>query len=617
MSPPPPRLPLLTLLRSAYAITGWRLIGAALLTIVAGFSSGLVVLAVIPIVQAAGGGSGGAPTSRLFTAVASTFDGALPLPAAIGLLGLAMAVQGVLLWWQSRLGGAVVQDFVLMRRARLFEKACRASWALYARQRSSDLLETLTRSAERSGYAVSELLTLSATGASALVYTSLALWVSGPITVVVIALGALMALLTARNRRRAVGLGERLTLASRSLHASAAESLAAMKLVRSYGVEARQIRQFTAAAAHVRGAHVQIAARPAVIRLYSDLGSLLMLGLVTYLGFVHLGLQPAELLVLVIIFVRLAPLFTAVQVGLQSLSIQLPAFAALEACERDLEGAPRAAEAGSPPGAGPMGLAREIQLDGVCCSYGDGREVLHDVTLTIAAGEFVALVGPSGAGKTTLADVIMGLLPPTRGRVTADGRAIVDWTAWRDQVGYVPQESFLFHDTIAANLRWARPSATDDELWVALRAASAGHVVAALPLGLQTVVGDRGATLSGGERQRIALARALLRRPVLLVLDEATSALDSHHERTIQEAIGHLRGTMTIVWIAHRLSSVREADRIVVVDDGRVVEQGDWDALLRRPEGRFRALSEAQHLGAQDLGGAETTACPDEACLPR
>jgi ATP-binding cassette subfamily C protein len=167
--------------------------------------------------------------------------------------------------------------------------------------------------------------------------------------------------------------------------------------------------------------------------------------------------------------------------------------------------------------------------------------------------------------------------------------------AWRDQIGYVPQDSFHFHDTVRANLLWARPEASEAELLEALEIAAAGFV-ARLPQGLDTVLGDRGVRLSGGERQRIALARALVRRPAMLILDEATSSLDSENERRVQDAIERLHGRLTVLVITHRLTTVRLADSIHVLEAGRLVESGDWHALLNGAAGRFRAMCEAQGL---------------------
>jgi ATP-binding cassette subfamily C protein len=262
------------------------------------------------------------------------------------------------------------------------------------------------------------------------------------------------------------------------------------------------------------------------------------------------------------------------------------------------------ADAGAPAGTprvprGPGSFTQEVRLAHVDFSY-TTTAVLRDVTLRIGSGQTIAIVGPSGSGKTTVADVLLGLLTPQSGQLLVDGVSVGPdrSAAWRGQLGYVPQDSVLFHDTIRANLLWAAPNATASDLRAALEAASAWRFVSAAPLGLDTIVGDRGMLLSGGERQRLALARALLRRPRLLILDEATSALDSENEGLIERAIDGLHGRMSIVLIAHRLSTVRRADVIYVLDEGAVVEWGSWDYLVGRP-GRFRALCLAQGI---DLG---------------
>jgi ATP-binding cassette subfamily C protein len=231
---------------------------------------------------------------------------------------------------------------------------------------------------------------------------------------------------------------------------------------------------------------------------------------------------------------------------------------------------------------------------------------VRDVTFTLDAGATTAIVGPSGSGKSTLADLLMGLLTPSEGRILVDGVTLDGGRldAWRDQIGYVAQEAFLFHESVRANLLWARPDASEEEIWHALRLASADAFVRALPHGLDTVVGDRGVLVSGGERQRLSLARALVRRPALLILDEATSSLDSENEARIQQAIDKLHQQMTIVVITHRLSTIRGADTIHVVDRGRLVESGTWTDLVGRRTGRFVELCEAQGIDARSDGSA-------------
>ncbi|QCB95483.1 ABC transporter ATP-binding protein [Cellulomonas shaoxiangyii] len=234
------------------------------------------------------------------------------------------------------------------------------------------------------------------------------------------------------------------------------------------------------------------------------------------------------------------------------------------------------------PSAGEVSLA---SLESVATlSHDPVADTLHDVTFSVPAGAMVALVGPSGAGKTTISQLVTRMYDPTRGAVRIAGQDLRDVTAesLRATVGVVSQEAHLFHDTIAGNLRFARPDATDADIERALRAAHVWDLVASLPDGIGTVVGDRGYRLSGGERQRLAIARLLLKAPDVVVLDEATAHLDSESEAAVQAALDEALTGRTSLVIAHRLSTVRQADLIVVVEAGRVVEQGTHADLLAR-----------------------------------
>nr|WP_211485021.1 ABC transporter ATP-binding protein [Corallococcus exiguus] len=236
-------------------------------------------------------------------------------------------------------------------------------------------------------------------------------------------------------------------------------------------------------------------------------------------------------------------------------------------------------------------LSRALELSGVRATYSDGREALKGVDLTIPAGARVALVGPSGAGKTTLFSVLLGFLPPSGGEVKWDGVPLSSLKASsvRAQLAWVPQEPVLFSGTVRHNLRLGQPDATDDALWEALRLAHAEDFVRALPGGLDEPVGERGSRLSGGQRQRLALARAFLRRPSLLLLDEPTSALDATSEAAVGAGLQALMKGRTVLIIAHRLSTVRDADLIAVVEGGQVVEAGTHEQLLAM-RGRYARL---------------------------
>ncbi|RKH29712.1 ABC transporter ATP-binding protein [Corallococcus sp. AB030] len=236
-------------------------------------------------------------------------------------------------------------------------------------------------------------------------------------------------------------------------------------------------------------------------------------------------------------------------------------------------------------------LSRALELSGVRATYSDGREALKGVDLTIPASARVALVGPSGAGKTTLFSVLLGFLPPSGGEVKWDGVPLSSLKASsvRAQMAWVPQEPVLFSGTVRHNLRLGQPDATDDALWEALRLAHAEDFVRALPGGLDEPVGERGSRLSGGQRQRLALARAFLRRPSLLLLDEPTSALDATSEAAVGAGLQALMKGRTVLVIAHRLSTVRDADLIAVVEGGQVVEAGTHEQLLAL-RGRYARL---------------------------
>ncbi len=588
------------LYRYSTALAGYaplRLSLALGLLILVGVTEGIGLLLLVPLLQLVGSGQentvpGG--VTGMAQQVFAWFDLRPTLPVMLGLYMGLVSGRAVLVRWRTILLMEIRLGFVDHLRNRLYSAICRANWLFLVSRRNSDFTHVLTADINRIGEGTYFFLELIVAGLMAAVHILIAFKLSAVMAALALATGICLLLLLWPQVLRARTLGASLTEAEKQVFGTVSQFLDGIKLAKSYGVEARHYRAFTEA---ITGLRLQILAftrSDATARLIFQVGAAFALSGLLYLATTVLQLPAAELLVLILIFVRLLPILSQLQQDYQYFVHMLPAFAMAMRLEERCRAAaePVTLQAGES-----LLLRQEIRLQNVHFRYDkqDGRDILIGVDLCIPAQRTTALVGSSGAGKSTLADLLMGLLLPDTGRILVDGEPLLAnrIPAWRRAVSYVPQETFLLHDTVRANLLWSRPDAADESLWKVLRLAAADEFVARLPQGLDTVVGERGIRLSGGERQRIALARALLRRPSLLLLDEATSALDTEHERRIQQAIEQLHGKLTIVLIAHRLSTARQADLIAVIDAGKVMETGNWESLSQRQAGRFRALLKA------------------------
>ncbi len=580
-------------------VSRWHLIGVIIVTVLFSLSEGIGFALLLPTLQVAGFNMAGqGEAGRYATMVSNAFVSIGLHPSLILLLGVFVTLVGartVLGQMQSVWMYAVQQEVEHHLRRRLYHSIADANWLFVCRSRASDFTHALTHEIYRIGTGTNLALVFTGEIVLLLLYMAIAFALSAGMTALVLVSGALLTFVF-RGRTHAIEeQGEEVSSTNKSLYAATIEHLQSLKAAKTYGAEARNFSIFSNLSAEVVRANVEGAHQQAVAATWFELGSVMILAVVLFVSIRVLVVPPASILILLLLFARVMPRIMSGQQHYRAFVNSLPSF-------RNLLNIEARCAAAAEPAAHPhdrLSLTRELAADCISFTYSEGRTAaVRDLSLVIPAGKVVALVGPSGAGKSTIADILMGLVLPDSGTLRLDGRPLgpEGVRGWRDQIGYVAPDTFLFHDTIRANLKWARPDASEDEMLAALRQASVFDFVAGLKDGLDTVVGDRGMMLSQGERQRLALARAFLRRPSMLILDEATNSLDSENEGRVLDAIESRRGELTVVLIAHRLSTIRWADLIYVVEGGKVVESGDWSTLSALRDGRFRALWEAQSL---------------------
>jgi ABC-type multidrug transport system fused ATPase/permease subunit len=409
-----------------------------------------------------------------------------------------------------------------------------------------------------------------------------------------LAIGALAYTLSAGKRYRAT------RKATSALNSLLHDNLDGIRQIKTYATEEREHARFNAASDALRKASLIVMRYWAIysptMNFLGNLGMVVILavgGLQVLHGSMELSVLVAFLLLARYLYEPVGRLHSLNQLLQSGRAASERVFSILDApLEEGWKNPPPASET-------PVKIRGDVRYENVGFQYLSGSPVLHEINLHAKPGEMIALVGPTGAGKTTLIHLLSRFYELTSGEILLDGRPIrsISLTQLRHSVAMVTQESFLFNGTTADNLLIAKPDATEEEMWGALAAANADGFIKRLPKGLHTQLGERGVKLSVGEKQRLSIARALLKNPPILVLDEATASVDNTTERLIQEALQHLLAGRTSFVIAHRLSTVRHADQILVMERGRIVERGDHESLLER-NGLYASLcreAEAHH----------------------
>ncbi len=546
--------------RARAEIGARRLLTGVGATLAASLTEGLGLALLVPMLALVDGQANQGTSGKILSAL-----GVAPtLPVVTGVFAALIVARSVLVWTRDRISFAIQLDFVDRLRRSLFGAIANARWPVLAARRQSDTLSILTQDIARVSVGTTYVLSAPPLAAMAIVNASLAAFVSPALTLGAAALALALFFFTRRFAGRAHARGRETSEANREAAGAASDLLAGLKLVRAYGAGDAHLAEYGGTLDRMRAGALRFQMSNTALRAAIQIGGALALSAVILVAGEFLRLHVADLVLLVVAFARSLPLVNEAQQARQQIAYMLPAFASAMEIEAECLAS---AEPAAAPGAPPLELTSEIRLEDIVFSYDPprGPRVLDHFNAAIPAGGVTALVGASGAGKSTLADIVMGLLEPDSGRVLVDGVELgPDLRArWRASIGWVPQENFLFNGSIRANLQWASPTADDAEIAEALRLAAADAIVAALPQGLDTMVGDRGARFSGGERQRLALARALLRRPSLLVLDEATNAVDADNEKLILDAIDKLAGKTTILAIAHSEAVMSRARQVL------------------------------------------------------
>ena len=557
----------------------------------------------IPFLETVFGSGGGSETSSIGRVLSGTVGRFVDLDgdpqAAVGgiiaFILVIIALKNVVDFARSYLVARVEQGVTRDLRDKVYEHLLDLDLAFFARTRTGQIVSRLTHDVEQLRTLVTK--ELAKTLSSVLEFGAALFWmlmISGRLTVaafVVIPLtmviwGPLVRRLRRRDRRVLHLAGE--------VSSHIQETVSGIRLVKGASAESLERSRFTGLTrayfdAFLRTVKLRSLAAP-ITELLVAVGTAILLWYGAKMVVVDGVLSGEE-------FIGFIVLSTKLYAPVKYLS-KLPALIqpGLVGAERVFEFLDAPVEIKDRDGALAFrGLERDIVYEDVCLEYRPGEPMLQNVSFRVPAGSVVALVGPSGAGKTSIVDVLGRFYEVTSGSVRIDGTDVRDYTlaSLRGSLGIVSQETVLFHDTVAANIAYGATGADRSGIEAAARAAHAHDFIMALPDGYETVVGERGASLSGGQRQRIAIARAILRDPPILVFDEATSALDAESERLVQEAVARLLEGRTVFVIAHRLSTIQQAHRIVVVDEGRIVQTGTHESLLAE-EGLYRHLHDLQ-----------------------